>query len=186
MYAMIMPITLLIIFLSLRKYGSKEENIMTSVWIAFVSLLWAGVALSGCAPPRNPIVIEPSLQPYVTAFASQYAYEYGQDLDVSTSVSYGVIEQPNSNSIVIGRCVIDDNDNRSIVINLATWILMAEELKEQLMFHELGHCELGRIHDDSVVNGLPISLMNAYEIGYNVYHKYRDRYIHELFHPGEF
>jgi hypothetical protein len=51
----------------------------------------------------------------------------------------------------------------TIVKNNNCWTTASEESKEALIFHELGHCWLGRIpHNDNVFpNGSPVSIMNS-------------------------
>jgi hypothetical protein len=53
--------------------------------------------------------------------------------------------------------------------------------KEQLLFHELGHCVLNRKHCDLVVNLDPISLMHPKMLKSEYYKNNRDELIEELF-----
>jgi len=78
--------------------------------------------------------------------------------------------------------------NRQIVINREDWALMDEFEKESLIFHELGHCELDRAHDNqklkngewtSIMRGTPFSACDNDIINYAGTR--REYYLDELF-----
>ncbi|UBM60859.1 hypothetical protein LAG90_09455 [Marinilongibacter aquaticus] len=61
-----------------------------------------------------------------------------------------------------GECQKDAAGSRKVLIkpNSACWKLEPEQNKEALVFHELGHCLLGRKHKDELFpSGAPVSLM---------------------------
>lgn len=78
-----------------------------------------------------------------------------------------------------------------VIINYEYWLTFNDEKREQLILHELGHCVLRRIHDDSCV-GEEVgpcnkrSLMHPY-LGMTDWANNREYYIEELFikRPGE-
>lgn len=77
------------------------------------------------------------------------------------------------------------NDGRnSIDINLSIWKQLSKAGKEQLMFHELGHCTLGRMHKDDMgmLGGFmaPKSIMNSHLFLDRLYVSNRDHYLQEL------
>lgn len=53
--------------------------------------------------------------------------------------------------------------------------------KEQLMFHEMGHCILNRRHRNDTVNGYQASIMNSYHFAGPLYENNYNAYMAELF-----
>ncbi len=69
-------------------------------------------------------------------------------------------------------------DKREWEANSSTW-------REMLMFHELGHCVLGRGHIDTLKpNGKPESLMHRSLFSESYYRSNRQDYLDELFGGG--
>lgn len=70
---------------------------------------------------------------------------------------------------------------------------LMDSMREELIFHELGHCELGRKHVEAVIafnDGVrgPASIMYPYTFGQlGQYVAHREYYLQELFQPtGEY
>ena len=74
---------------------------------------------------------------------------------------------------------------REITINTEYWDSISEAQQQQLIDHELGHCELNRGHnDEKLENDQPASIMNSYVFGLNEIRYMElnlDYYIDELF-----
>ena len=99
---------------------------------------------------------------------------------------FETIEWGNENPRMIGYCYRNgDGTKRIIRINPVFWANNQDNFasKEELMYHELGHCILDRDHNDSkLIDGkTPASVMNHYHIGQNSYEKYYVDYMVELF-----
>lgn len=85
----------------------------------------------------------------------------------------------------VGHCNFDSNQPSSITIDSVVWYGATDLAHESIVFHELGHCYLGRGHDNSANPlGECISIMNTGN------HKYcnfiyteenREAYLNELF-----
>jgi hypothetical protein len=82
---------------------------------------------------------------------------------------------------VIGECRMYPMVPRQIVINETTWPHMTDMEKEMLVFHELGHCYLGREHTEELKDDsfLPKSIM--YPSVFSYPHYLKQYYINELF-----
>lgn len=78
-------------------------------------------------------------------------------------------------------CIMEDEHIPKINVNVEKWSMLNEWRREAVIFHELGHCILGRAHDDVVINGRYKSIMNSYLIDGDVYLLNRDYYQQELF-----
>jgi hypothetical protein len=134
-------------------------------------LLWsllASTLINGCSKDVefNPVYDVPSdYQPFVDSFI-QEAANRGYSIEINNLIiNYDeTIEAPHcascnsrSSNKLVQKIV-------SINPNLRCWYTV--EQHEALIFHELGHCILGRAHDDSTLpNGDLKSLMNSNDLG---------------------
>lgn len=127
----------------------------------------------GCG---KPITIENELIDYVRLFESKH------DTKVKTSVEFGVTTLP-----VVGYCE-DSGMSKKIVINKDEFYKFTLLQRENLMLHELGHCELNRDHKEDMqpfnYYKVPVSLMypyvfNSFEI--KAYSSNKEQYLTELY-----
>ncbi len=87
-------------------------------------------------------------------------------------------ENPNA----IGICSHEDN---LIVIEKQTWDKYDARDKEQLLFHELGHCLLNRDHCSLKDSDNIVSIMYPNMLPSDLYKSKRKAYIDELFKPDK-
>lgn len=126
--------------------------------------------------------IQSELFPYFDAFKDA-ARDYGMEIDYNTSNVTAKLEYINDGSVA-GTCSTNGHDIRDIVIDKAFWDRASYLSKEMVIFHELGHCILGRGHSEgSFQNGICKSIMRS-GLG-NCSDAYtndnRDYFIQELF-----
>jgi hypothetical protein len=107
--------------------------------------------------------IEDEFVPYVSQF-EQEALKRGKQIQVKTSIEFGT---PPFNE-AIGYCDVNPF-NKKIIIYEPLWSRFGELSKRALLFHELGHCELGKFHDDTEgsvqIEGITyptVSIMNSH------------------------
>lgn len=109
------------------------------------------ILLLGCG---KPAYIDPPLKPYVDRF-NQAAHSHKVYID-TTEISVifdtnGFLAKHGLN----GLCF-----DSKVTINRQFWNIGKEPVKTALIFHELGHCALGRSHDTAVrSDGFPLSIM---------------------------
>ena len=134
--------------------------------------------------------IDPELKPYVDVFlneAEQRGISFDQGLDALFKNDLNVCGQghaPDFNGMFDKPTILIDND---------CWITFNEVAKEILIFHELGHALLNRIHIEGVLpNGSSKSIMcagNAFDCSdlpdYSFCPDYRTYYVDELFDETE-
>ncbi len=112
----------------------------------------------------------------------------GFDIDLEADgieATIGLIEQQH----VAGTCHYNENTPNSIIIDEEFWMIADEDLKEFILFHELGHCKLQRNHrEDAFDNGNCISIMRSgvEDCKDNYGSTSRTQYLDELFHPDKF
>ena len=68
-----------------------------------------------------------------------------------------------------------------ITINPTFWSQLSENQKQNLIFHEMGKCVLGRANRNDMNNGLPLSIMNSSLIPSVAYSLNSAQYLYELF-----
>ena len=141
---------------------------------AFLSL-----AMGGKRPdiPEPGTGGAPSPLPYHDRFR-QLANAYGVIL-VGKTVVFSFTSFFGS---TIGMCRMTSSGNNSVQFSASAWNKGSEIFKEMLVFHELGHCLLGRGHKNSRhSDGRPESLMNSYIFNERLYLPSRDQYLKELY-----
>lgn len=80
------------------------------------------------------------------------------------------------------------NSDNEIHINAKMWNYDRNDSREMVLFHELGHCMLGREHREDLIdedkpNQRPVSIMYPRRsiLSISTYRKYRTEYLDELF-----
>lgn len=136
--------------------------------------LLIGLLATSCGKKLNAVV-DPELAPYLEQFQNEVGVTTGQ-----VSAGFGHLTMP-----VIGQCSYDSDTNQ-ITIDPNFWSTMLSSGKEQLMYHELGHCALFLGHTSDYVTSaeqvpIPGSIMNPYWFGDDwFYPEYRAGYVQAL------
>ena len=148
---------------------------MKNVKVIYTIML--ALFLSACAKEKVT-QIDPGFEVFASRF-EQEARKQGVGITVDNlKISFDDNEKLGSN--ILGVCKSGLNFIPEIVISRSYWTNMSLADKEQLMFHEMGHCVLGRGHNSRVVNGYAASIMNPYHIG-SIYSYNYTSYMSELF-----
>lgn len=118
--------------------------------------------------------IEGVIDPAFISYAQDFELKMGVSIS-SISISFAPQKYP-----VLGVCKIR-NMISDIEIDPVAWNKMSGQGKEQLIYHELGHCALGRPHDNrtTVINNVKVegNIMYPYFFGEDWnYIKYREQY----------
>jgi hypothetical protein len=126
--------------------------------------------------------VDRKLWPYFQKFEEE-GNARGLDIDLSNSNISGDIININFNGVV-GVCLKESEIPNKILLDTAFWNRSSNLVKELIIFHELGHCYLGRSHSDEVASsGFCASIMRSGRSGcldhYNS--KTRSKLLDELF-----
>lgn len=135
-------------------------------------LILLSILGSGCA-----VYVPPSeFKPYYDKF------ELGTGIRPTTDIVFKDLPEGTN-----GQCAMNAY-SKHIYINLVYWKIFSDNQREELVTHELGHCELGLQHDNTLIvhNGLliPKSVMTPYIFSGDVFEVNRDYYYKELFNPN--
>ena len=91
---------------------------------------------------------------------NDFSYYYqGFPVKVTTDIMFG----NTAHSDAVGTCYRYKNGYRYIALSRSHWKFLSEAQRTQLLWHELGHCELGLHHNTSNVP----TLMRSY--GWNTW-----------------
>jgi hypothetical protein len=140
-------------------------------------LLFLGLvtALVGCGQEnaKEPAIVDEALVSYVVKF----------ELDVGVSAGAIDVTFGDLDDDIVGMCYSWKDGRRKIVIDKQFWDIESETQREELMFHELGHCAMNLGHDEEISymgrTSCPNSVMYPYAFEY-CYERYRDYYVSEL------
>lgn len=137
-----------------------------------ILILLATLIFSACsdeAPPSGLVGFEsdedlfptvtPELRPFYIAFEAAAA-ERGIAINLTDEGVTGNIVQLGNNSI-LGVCRRSADEPNRVAVDIEAWNNSSEEFKEVIVFHELGHCVLGREHLDEQENGACLSIMHS-------------------------
>lgn len=131
------------------------------------------LTLSACGRKGQ---VDPAFNAYVRDF----------EVKIGVGVNNVDISFRKLNAPTIGVCYSGGQFNQ-INIDPDFWATMNESGREQLMYHELGHCVLGLGHNDelSTLDNMVVegSIMNKYWFGHTEYYeKYKENYKQALKH----
>ena len=141
-----------------------------------MKLLLCALALFSTACGKSTIWVHPELQPYVNSFLQEGNKRSIPVYIENLIATFGVMEDD-----TWGTCHFN-NDVPYITISADAWHGIVETSKEILMYHELGHCLLGRNHrNDKDMAGINVSIMGEYALQYRHYEARRDDFVNELF-----
>lgn len=125
----------------------------------------------------------PEIQPFVGHFE-----QYGRSELNDPSFRVGNIPLnfgTPSNSSHDGVCLIYSDGTKEIIIRKSWWDNANQMSRKVMVFHELGHCRLGRKHNDETYmvknTTYKASIMNPVIPNSYDYGMYRDGYIKELY-----
>jgi hypothetical protein len=141
------------------------------------------VLLISCVKDEdNQAIVATEILEYFSSFQEEAALR-DVPVDLEEMRINGVL-QDIEGSTILGQCNTSGNGEKTVIIDAFSWSRLTDLQKEFLVFHELGHCALGRTHDDSSSpNGTCISIMNTGESNCNIRYNSQNRstYLDELF-----
>lgn len=143
----------------------------------------AVLSLLVCCGVRNPVYsVDPEVQTFVNNFYAE-AKEHGLKVQQSDLIVRFETGNNLDRKGALGNC--EQGDNITPVVEVRRILFSFDSLAiERVIYHELGHCLLGREHNDALNSeGKAISLMNTRlgAIDASFYRTHRQEFISELF-----
>lgn len=143
--------------------------------LVLLCLLMATTGMAPRMPEPENSTTEPL--PYLERFktlAKTYGATFGNK---SVTFSFGALFGG-----AVGVCYMNGSGRNSITFSSSAWNRGSDTFKEMLVFHELGHCLLGRGHKNTNhSDGRRESLMASMMFDQRIYLAFRDEYLKELF-----
>jgi hypothetical protein len=167
-----------------REYFKRGTFVEKSTWISIAILAFLQVACNaggsaGSSSHQKTVSIEAQFQPVVQNFLTE-AQNQGRSITIDDLV---IVSVQGLSGETMGECELDPSGASSptIRVSQAFWDSLDSDSQEELLFHELGHCVLGRVHRDVLNNHVPVSMMASAFLGSALYNANRSQYMHELF-----
>ncbi len=136
------------------------------VWSMVIVLIIATMVLSTIDPRYE--TVNPAFRPYVDVFEFHYKQK------VISGIEFRELEDT-----AVGTCYFKTD---SIAVDPTYWKYANETERLILILHELGHCDLRRLHiEGKFEDGCPQSLMHPTVIPNQCFERYQEYYITELF-----
>ncbi|MEP7320914.1 MAG: hypothetical protein ABI761_03305 [Saprospiraceae bacterium] len=131
---------------------------MTKKIIPIIYLLTIAFSLSDCRKDISNLVgdeptegtypnVNEALWPFFMRFENEASLR-NISVDLRDARITGVISDIPTNH-VLGQCSYSSAEPKKLTIDLPFWNTSSDLGKEFVIFHELGHCYLGRLHDES-------------------------------------
>lgn len=138
-----------------------------------------GAALPGTEQndPRTIVGVDPAFQSYVSSYVADKHAPLAYDIPIQFSAQSGT---------TVAVCTRWSNGYRQIQVDPTFWNSYSATKRKEVIYHELGHCDLNRDHNTEVDSyGIPKSIMYPYSFGLNWYGAYQELlFINELFNPS--
>jgi hypothetical protein len=152
------------------------------------AMLVVCVVFTGCG--SKTYRVDPLLQPYVDSYIAASQQVYAPVVIDNLIAEFGETSNtPESGKApYAGTCTMSPG-TPTIIISTRDWPYWDAGEKEELMFHELGHCVLFRLHNNALdKNGTPVSIMFHQMQWSSTYELHRNDWLYEMFWykgPGE-
>lgn len=119
---------------------------------------------------KTPAPAPKSSNAELLTYVEKFERLYG--INVTVPVNFKDIEHGRA-----GVCYLWSSGYAEIEIDPDFWQTFTEEQREQLVFHELGHCVFKRQHDNTTTDNCPTSVMRSYMFNtLEIYQCYLPRY----------
>lgn len=120
----------------------------------------------------EPTVTVPQLPSELLPHVEQWEADTG--LELTTELRF---TERDLGPAIIAICLFQ---GKLILVSQEKWGLYTEEVQEEIIYHELGHCEFGFRHDNHQDElGRPVSIMNWKVLNHWNYKRNREEYVRE-------
>ena len=160
---------------------------LLSVLLLFTACGSSNDSESAPVPPIA-VAVDQKLESYLERFVLYSETALGRKIPIrEVSLQFSDLGFTVEKGGINGRCTRALNGPSLVEIDRLFWEVADESRRENLIFHEFGHCLLNRNHLDEVDrSGVPKSIMYSYTLSSWLYSSRRNYYITELFQNSEF
>lgn len=150
-------------------------------------ILFIGIMMTACSTsePEEIVVenfIDDELSQYFESFREEAA-KYDIDVDYTELRIDGYLQNITERGVA-GQCQRFEGGLSAVIVEPSYWNTIDGLEREFLVYHELGHCVLGREHtDEAAPNGVCTSIMTSgsQDCRINYISRTRAEYLTELF-----
>jgi hypothetical protein len=141
-------------------------------------LFFVSLFLCACGEAGQIITFEPSIKPHVDFYLMNKQAILGRGADRVVTVSLSSEDHGRE----IGHCIVTRRRGGSLTFQVRVyakfWFAASYPQREQLIMHELGHCDLGLDHSDDKHD-----IMYKYQLREWYYIENRSFLVNKLFLP---
>lgn len=147
---------------------------------ALITLSTTGCGTSTAQPTQSLDV--GTFSPYVQKFEQDSASYSAQPVQVTNLIiQFGPMDSADERGI----CTVTGDETPVITLDEDYWNQIDENAREALIYHEMGHCVLRRVHQPALdAQGNPTSIMNPYTMAGVTFEEKETGYLDELFAPS--
>lgn len=153
-------------------------------YLNFFLITSLSITATACGGHTPELKIENKYSPYVKAFESRAAMA-GVNIVVNDLIIKSVASFDDKSTAGVCSKRDDDSSVPLITISQEWWSKLDVYSREEIVFHEMGHCVLNRGHRSDENNRLALSIMNPSIFGGSGYTANYLHYIHELFSQAD-
>lgn len=145
--------------------------------IHFIALM---LILISCNDTPEVQIVDLAFEEYLTSFEME---ANARSVDIDEGIENLSIVFNDGSEDVVGQCVTFTDGHTEVRIDEETWSRYTATQREILVFHELGHCLLGREHNNEKQAGKCVSIMreSASTCIISFDESEREDYLNELF-----
>jgi hypothetical protein len=162
--------------------NSIKKTCARTLKIALMGIILSITSGCGLAPKHTETLnVDPAFSRYVSRFEAESA-DHGRTVRISDLVmSFGQVDLDGETG-GRGVCAYAEGETPVITVSQEAWLSSTDAEREELVFHELGHCVLRLKHVAGVnEEGIPSSIMDPIEIKSSIYSQNRAYYLKTLF-----
>lgn len=116
----------------------------------------------------------PNVSKTIDVAFSEYVSKWEEDTGLIVNIGISFVEGYEDDNRV-GQCTTWFNGAALITIHRGYWEEISDIERYALLLHELGHCVMGKDHNDTEMSDrCPASLMNSYILSERCYLKHYD------------
>lgn len=154
------------------------------------------ISLAACAPHKHQVSVDPAAKPQFDSFVAEATTQGAPVTIDDLIIRFDDLGGTLSNGTFTGAiCNRQDNKTPEIVINrneVLGKVMFSQSSatsQQELVWHEMGHCVLGRAHLQATFSApnqwgmIPDSIMYPVLMSDLILNTFADHYSGELFHP---
>lgn len=121
-----------------------------------------------------------SIDPTFNSLVQSYETTFNVNINIPINFDQAELnEYKSGGNNVVGVCVRYGNDKKEIFIDPTFWGASNTFVRQNLLWHELGHCIKGLPHNEKTYRGYPVSIMYPMVLSSSIFTRFFNGYVDE-------